>query len=214
MTTIRPLEILLVESHPHRGDLTVEALTGAGHHVHRCSEHPNDGFSCRGMARPSMCPIDTGPIDVTVVCRGTAAVRSTRYEQGVRCAVRVGIPVVEESRSPFDPWAELTVERVEGDSEVVDACARASTVTSWSLAAAVRERIERLLRAAAIDPGVVAIACERHGSDLDVTLRVPGEASRALRHALSVRVLDAVRGSGLPTLGQVGVHVQAAAAGG
>jgi hypothetical protein len=199
------LDVLVVESHPGVGAAAVKRLEAAGHRVHRCYDDRDRGFPCRGLATPSACPIE-GHVDVALAMRTGFAPAPTHFEEGVPCAIRAGIPIVEhgsDARDPFSPWVSMHL--VPGD-DVVSACTEAVEQSFDPLRQLVASRIAKLLVAASIDPDEVSSRFDVTGSAVDVHLDLPTVVSRAIEQALAVRVLDAVRASGR-TYSRVDVHV-------
>jgi hypothetical protein len=201
----KELDVLVLENRPRAAEPAVAALEAAGHRVHRCHDPGDRGFPCRGVAAPELCPME-GSIDVALVVRHDVTPRPTALEDGVSCAIRSRVPLVEDGSDlldPFDPWL---AERVGPDQDVVAACVAAASSAYEPLKATVIERIDRLLVAGRIDPEGVTCEIERDGLSLRVHLRVPAEVDDALAQALAVRTLDAVRVSGR-TYGRIDVQV-------
>lgn len=201
----KPMDVLVVESHPHVADRAVNALEEAGHRVHRCYDEAARGFPCRGVVELASCPL-TGSIDVALVVRLRINPRPTRLEDGVRCAIRAGIPIVEDGTEILDPYTPWISERVRRGADVVQACQRATSAELEPLSSSIRDRIAALLTSGAIDRDSVQCRIEETGHRLDVHLELPTAVTRGMEQALAVRVLDAVRGSGR-TFGNVDVHV-------
>lgn len=189
----RSLDVLVLESRDGVATEAARSLEAAGHRVHRCHEPGDRGFPCRGVTEPNGCPID-GHVDVALLVRGRVTPRPTPLEDGVSCAVRAGIPIVEEGSDlldPFDPWI---TDRVRADGDVAMACALAADRALDPLRESIRAKIGPLLTAAGIAPATVGCDVDPDGSSLQVHLDVPVEVDRSLEQAIGVRVLDAVRG--------------------
>lgn len=201
-----PLAVLLVESHPGNATREAVALERAGHNVHRCHEPDANGFPCTELTSPGSCPLETG-VDVVLAVRRVAP-HPTDLEQGVSCALRAGIPVIEDGPTILDPFEPYLSGRVTGD--VVTACEDAADGGWEPLRQAILDRTERLLAGADIARDDVDISFQREGTTLRIELSgAPVTAS--IRQALGVRVLDALRTSAR-TFGQVDVgYVDAAA---
>jgi hypothetical protein len=198
------LDVLLVEGRPRAGEGAARSLTEAGHRVHRCYDSESRGFPCRGVTDPDACPLDGG-IDVVLVVRHGVTPRAMPLEQGVGCAIRAGLPIVEdgpESLDPFEPWL---VGRVDGDDHVA-ACEAAVGQGTEELVEAVVARVDRVVAAAGIDPAGVRCTVEPRGHHLRVGVEIDGPTDRMLEQVIAVRVLDALRG-GRRTYGQVDVNV-------
>jgi hypothetical protein len=204
----KQMHVLVVESHPHAADPAVDALEAAGHRIHRCFEDDALGFPCLGIVEPSSCPLD-GPIDVALLVRHGINRRPTGLEDGVRCAIRAGIPIVEEGTDMLDPYTPWISARVPRGADVVQACQAAAERELEPLSSSIHERIAALLSSVAIDSDSVRCRIETTGHHLDVHLELPTPVTRGMEQALAVRVLDAVRSSGR-TFGKVDVHVHPA----
>ena len=205
--TTKTLDVLVVESHPHAADNAAAALERAGHRVHRCHDTDSSGFPCRGVVDAASCPIN-GPIDVALVVRRRINPRPTRFEDGVSCAIRTAIPIVEDGSEILDPFTPWISQRLRPNGDVVAACMLASATSLDPLYEHIHERIAVLLASAAIDPATVGCRIESDVNRLDVHLQLPIAVSRGVEQALAVRVLDAVRDTGR-TFGKVDVHVHA-----
>ena len=202
------LDVLVIESQPRIAANAVEALEAAGHRVHRCYDDADGHSPCRGLASPPDCPVD-GPVDVALVVRPGYSQASGHFEEGVSCAVRAFVPVVElgvEETAPFLPWV---TKRIPQDGDVAEACAEAIAESFAPVRAEVQTRIARLLATYAIEPGAVTVRFEPARGGIDVHLDLPVAVPRGVEQALAVRVLDALRGSGR-TFGRVDVHVHGA----
>lgn len=196
-----PLDVLLIESHPGAGADDADRLEAAGHRVHRCypAEDRGDKYLCTGVMTGS-CPLDDA-IDVALLVRQRLATRPAASEGGVSCALRTGIPVVEDGPEIFDPFDPWLAGRVAGDVAV--ACEAAASRALEPLRRGVAARIGRLLAAAGVDPDAVSCTFERHWPRLHVVLTGP-PVTPGLEQSLAVRVLDAVRAADR-TYGQVDV---------
>jgi hypothetical protein len=201
----RPLDVLLLENRPGAGEAEQSALESAGHRVHRCHPADDSGFGCVGITGDRQCPLD-GPIDVTLLVRRGVSPRSTPFEDGVRCAIRRGVPIVEHGAEALDPYSPWITHRVALGESVTSACVNAADRAMDPLLVGIAERIRPVLRAAAVDPEHVMCELERDGETLEVHLTVSADVDARLEQALAVRVLDAVRSS-TGTYGQVSVQV-------
>jgi hypothetical protein len=204
----RPLDVLLLENRPGVGLAEQAALEDAGHHVHRCHELGDDEFPCNGMVPGRVCPMD-GPIDVTLLVRRGVSPRPTPFEDGVRCASRRDVPIVEHGSDALDPFAPWVAHRVGLGESVVTECVLAADRANDPLRTVMLERIRPVLAAAGIDPGGVACDLDRDGPTIEAHVTLPEPPDRRLEQALAVRVLDAIRASGR-TYGHVGVQVHTA----
>jgi hypothetical protein len=199
------LDVLVLESTPHGADRAASRLEASGHRVHRCHEEGERGFPCVGIAGTGGCPVDHG-IDVTVLVRSRVMPRPTDLEDGMRCAIRAGVPVVEQGPETLDPFAPWISRRVGADDDLSVACHAAIDDAFAPLRDQIKLRIAPLATAIGIDPTAVRCRIELAGPSLDVHLDLPRAAARASAQALAVRVLDAVRSMGRTT-GNVDVFV-------
>jgi len=200
------LDVMVLESAPRAADLAVDELEAAGHRARRCYAPGTPPFPCVGITDPAACPIVAGA-DVALLVRPRVAPRPTPFESGVRCAIRAGLPIVEDGPEILDPYERWVTARV-GSNDVPRALLVASRGAHRQLEEAIGERIAGVLRAVAIDAPSVACRVERDGPRLHVRLTGP-EVGRRVEHALAVRVLDAIRSSGR-TYGNVDVSYEEA----
>lgn len=202
------MDVLLIESRPGMAAATATMLEHAGHHVHRCHDPGEPAFPCKALSEPDGCPLDR-PVDVALLVRPRVAPRPTAVEDGVSCAVRAGVPVVEHGPDILDPFAPWLTDRVHRSDEVLDACTRAVEFAGAPLRRDVARRTSPLLRAAGIDDADVVVRLVRLGARLEVHLDLPGPLDRGAQHAVAVRALDAVRDAKDRHAGQTDVHVHA-----
>jgi hypothetical protein len=199
----RHLNVLVAESHPGLAASDIAALEAAGHTVHRCYEPGQRGFPCTAVhGKP--CPLD-GPIDVAYLHRLPMTPRATPLEDGVRCAVRQDVPVVEHGSSlldPFEPFVDAWV----ADGDVVATIEEVAEHRYDPLQLDVLQRIGPLLQSAGISADHVSCRVVPEGLDVDIRLVVDAPEDPRLDAALSVRALDAVR-AGRQRFGHVGVSV-------
>jgi len=196
MTTA--LDVLLIENHPGAGSADAEQLVAAGHRIHRCfpdgkgSLGLRDGYLCVGATTGS-CPLDGG-IDVALIVRRPPAARLAASEGGVGCALRDGVPVVEDGVGMVDDPLEL---RLAGRArnDVVVACEAAARQPFDAVRRGFEARVARVLEANNVHPGTVSCMFEPRGSRLLVSLSGPA-ISDAFEQALAVRMLDAVHAAG------------------
>jgi len=195
-----PLDVLVIENQRHAADQTVAALEAAGHHVHRCYEPGSPGFPCRALEASGTCPLDHG-IDLALVVRDRIEPRPTRYETGVSCAIRAGVPVIERGPAVLDPFEPWLVGRIEDD----DLAAGLRTAARRASARLCRRILDRVCTVIHDPDAAAAIGCqlERDGTDLVVRVTGPALGTRT-EQAVAVRVLDAIW-SGERTFGQVDV---------
>lgn len=187
----RLLDVLVLENRRNGARIAAEKLEAAGFRVHRCREPDDPAFPCRGVVNPSDCPLE-GPIDVALVVRQHIHPSPSSLEHGVACAIRAGVPVVEDGSSILDPFEPWITARVEHDPLTVT-CHQAVEMAFQPIANDVLHRCRPLLDAAGIDPADVTCRLEMHWPKLQVHVEVPGAISAGIREALAVRALDAVR---------------------
>lgn len=187
----RPLDVLVLENRRNGARIAAEELEAAGYRVHRCHEPADPSFPCRGVVNPSDCPLE-GPIDVALVVRQHIHPYPSTLEDGVACAIRAGVPVVEDGSSILDPFEPWITARVEHDPLTVT-CHQAVDMAFQPIANDVLRRCRPLLDAAGIDSSDVTCRLEMSWPKLQVHLEVPGPVSAGIREALAVRALDAVR---------------------
>jgi hypothetical protein len=201
-------DVLVIESHPHAADDAAAALEAQGHRVHRCHDDPDHPFPCQGMTSPSQCPLDRHPVDVALVVQRGQGASPTDLEDGVRCAVRAHVPVIESGAGVHDPFSPWLYERVAPGEDIVPAVRRAADRRFDPIRELITGRIARLLATLDVDPTAVTCSFETAGSALDVHLTVPTVVTHGMEQSLAVRVLDAVRASGR-RFGRIDVHVHA-----
>ena len=185
-----------------------EELRRRGHRTHRCQEVRGATFPCAGVVDPDSCPLEAD-IDVALLVRRGIQPQPLPEEAGIRCALRAGIPVVEDAVDVLDPYDGWVTRRIGPGDDVVSACVTAGDERFTQLRTLVRQRISKLAVAAgttAVDTACLITSC---GGDLVVDLHLPVALNRRQQQALAVRVLDAVRASGR-TYGHVDVRVHGA----
>jgi len=200
------LDVMVLESAPHAADAAVDQLEAAGHRAHRCHPPGARPFPCVGITDPAACPVVAGA-DVALLVRLRVTPRPTPFESGVRCAIRAGLPIVEDGPDILDPYERWVTARA-GGNDVAGALLVISRSAHRSLEEAIGERIAGALRATTIDPASVACRVERDGPRLHVRLTGP-PVGRRVEHALAVRVLDAIHSNGR-TYGNVDVSYEEA----
>jgi hypothetical protein len=189
----RPLDVLLVEAQPHAGALAVAALTDAGHRVHRCHGIDEPAFPCTAVTAPGSCPLEQ-PIDVALLVRGHIFPTPTTAEGAVVCALRAGVPVVEDGPDLLDPFGPFLAGRTEGDP--VAACESAASHRWDALAAEVVDRCRPVLDAHDLADTALSCRITGDGDTLRVHLRTPRPVGPRAEQALAVRAFDVVRTHG------------------
>lgn len=201
------LDVMVIEARRGAATAAVDALEAAGHRALTCQEPDAPAFPCRAVTTPGDCPLAAGP-DVALVVRPRVAPEPTAREAGVACALRAGVPLVEAGPSILDPYEPWLAGRARDD--VVGACEAAADAALDDL----RRRIMTLVRPVLAIAGVPAppSVCQIHyaGPRLRVHFELAAPVSDAVRNALGVRVLDAVR-AGNRTFGTVDVSVSGGA---
>lgn len=209
----RSLDVLLIETEVNAGLYAAEELGAGGHRVHRCypgsqiteTDHPGSSPMCVAIT-DGACPIDDGSIDVAVVAGSGAKDRPALTAAGVTCALRRHIPLVADDTCPSTFGSRLAG-RANGD--VVGACVRAADDSFADLRTDILTRIAPTIAAEHLDPKAIGCRFETDGPRLNITVTGP-QASQAIRQALGVRVLDALRAAGR-VYGQVNVSYETAA---
>lgn len=183
----------MIESHRGTGERAARELEAAGHSVVRCFDDGSASFPCRGLTNAEECPTNQ-PADVALLVRPGVNPRPTGYEAGIQCALRAGIPVVEDGTAILDPYADWIQRRVRHD--VVGACEAAVVAFDEEIIGEIRGHIDVILERLGIDPEEVAVRLDRIGR-FHVILEGPpiGPQDEQL---LSVRVSDAIRDSVRP----------------
>jgi hypothetical protein len=204
-----PLDVLIMESQRGAAHGAEAALTAAGHRVHRCHEPGDRGFPCKGITEAGGCPLDQARIDVALVVRAHVDPKPTPLEDGISCAIRSGVPLVEDGPDLLDPFQPWVAARVDG-ADLVGTVVAAADHRFDPLRARILDRISILLGGAHIDRSQVFIRFDSSDHSLQVVLDVDAEVDRHLEQAIAVRVLDAIRSMDR-TYGEVNVHVNSAA---
>jgi hypothetical protein len=186
------MDVMLIENRPGAGDPSAAALVAAGHRVHRCHDHTEDAFPCRGVIDDSACPLSRGA-QVALLVRQGVTPRPTAFEQGVHCALRAGLPVVEEGAAVLDPYGPWLAGRADGDP--VGACARAVDGAFAPLHAELAAATSDVITDDGADPADVAWRVESTPERLHLLATGP-DLSPAARSRLAVRALDVVRRRG------------------
>ena len=186
----RSLDVLVLESHPHAGDEAVARLEAAGHAVHRCHEAgSSDSFPCAGLTDAATCPLTDG-VDVAVDVRGAGAADATAFEDGVGCALRAGVPVVEVGTggdSPFGAWTFAAAV-----DDLPAACEVTADARFQALEAAISEQVAHLAGARGVDTSLLSCAVSRRGRGVRIVLSGP-RVTPVLQQAFSVLAFGVVR---------------------
>lgn len=185
-----PLDLLLIESHTGVGGPTAERLAAEGHTLHRCHDGPAS-FPCVGVSDPDACPV-SGPVDAVVVVRRGVCPSPTPLEDGVPCALRAGIPVVEHGTDVLDPYDDLLDARVARAESVADACVRAIERSLEPVRERILAAFVPLLEANGWSADAVSVQLSGRGTSLRVDLSGPATSGH-LGGRLAVMASDAVR---------------------
>jgi hypothetical protein len=185
------LDVLLLESHPGVGAESAAALTAAGHRVSRCVDEGSAGdFPCRGVGETADCPVNRH-IDVALVVRREDDTEPTVREHGVTCAVRAGIPLIEDGPELADPYAPFVVERVEAD--LVAACERAAKEPAREISRVVLDSLGGLLDAGGFDRTAVECQVVQVEGRVRIDVSIGEPIDERTQQTLAVRAFDAVR---------------------
>lgn len=188
------LDVLLIEDRPGAATDDADALEAAGHRVHRCFDHSDRSAPCRVLdGQP--CPVDGG-LDVALVVRRGVVTRPTPYEAGVSCALRAGVPLVEDGTDERDPYTRFLSGRVTGDP--VAECEAVVERSRARLRDEMRGLVATLAAAGGLDEmldhGPGAFDLEEEGSRHHLRLTIVGpDVPTRFRNRLAVRLLDVAR---------------------
>jgi hypothetical protein len=185
------LNLLIVESHAGAADRAAAELEAEGHTVHRCHEDARHAFPCAGVSGAHGCPVDQ-PLDVALLVRRGVGPSPTPLEDGVPCALRAGIPVVEDGTDLLDPYDEFLTTRVRNDESVADACRRAVVEAMEPLEAEVAAALVPFLEANGMSAQDCSVRLEPRGDLLRIHLQAEG-LTPMLTGQLSVKAVDTVR---------------------
>lgn len=203
------LDVMVIESQRGAAAPAVHALKAAGHRVRRCHDEDSSGFPCRGVIDPSDCPL-AAHADVALLVRDRVAPRPTALEQGATCAIRTGVPLVEAGPTALDPYEPWLSGRVEAAADVVAQCEAACDASLGELHREILRLCVPTFFAAGMPARQAVCRVQREATGLRVEFILPMPISAAVKQALAVRVLDAVRSAGR-TYGPATVSVHAPA---
>jgi hypothetical protein len=185
------LNLLILESHAGAADRAAAQLEAEGHTVRRCHDAEGRAFPCVGVSTPHECPIDQ-QVDVALLVRRGVGPAPTPLEDGVPCALRAGVPVVEDGTDLLDPYADFITTRVGVDESLSEACERAVVEAMQPLEDEVATSLVPFLEANGLQAGDCAVRLEPRGDLLRIHLRAEG-MSPTLTGQLSVKAVDTVR---------------------
>lgn len=185
------LNLLILESHAGAADRAAAQLEAEGHTVHRCHDTDGRAFPCVGVSGAHECPIDQ-QVDVALLVRRGVGPAPTPLEDGLPCALRAGIPVVEDGTDLLDPYADFITTRVGVDESLSAACSRAVVEAMEPLEAEVADALVPFLEANGLHDGDCTVRLEPRGDLLRIHLTAR-DLSPMLTGQLSVKAVDTVR---------------------
>src|SRR3954451_20397307 len=122
-TTIRRVLLIPSDDEPHAA--LENTLRGSGYEIRRCVEAGAGAFPCAALLPDGAgCPLDDGLVDVALDVRDHPWPNPTPLEAGVRCALRVRVPLAVAGRVAFSPFEGLASVTIDGTESAVDACER------------------------------------------------------------------------------------------
>jgi hypothetical protein len=183
------VDVMLIENRAAAGDRAAARLEREGHRVHRCHERGDQAFPCRGVTDPATCPITEGA-QVALLVRHGLTPRPTAFEQGVLCALRSGLPVVEDGPDLLDPYESWIAGRTGDDPG--EACRQAVDRSFDPLRAELRATTAPVVAAVGVDPASVDWSIEVAEGGIHLTATGP-VLDPATRSRLAVRAADAAR---------------------
>jgi hypothetical protein len=186
-----PLTVMVLESHQDAATRAVSKLTARGHTVRRCHEPGAPSFPCNGLGAGAGCPLD-GDVDVALVVRRGVNPRPTGDEDGVTCALRAGLPLVEDGSDLLDPYAPMLTARVWAGDDVADVVERAANEGLAPLERELEEALGPFLRSADRPTNSVRVRAESAGRHLVLHLSGP-QLHGTFGGLLGVRAADRAR---------------------
>ena len=148
-------------------------------------------FRAAGLVEAAACPLHSHAVDVALTVRSQVASQPAASEDGVRCALMNGVPLVVAGPSVFDPYVGFEERVLDRTYDVVAACEDAVTT--------------QLSDRRVVFETVIAHSLEAHGASIptvsvtrcDGAVRVRvvglGSSTREQRQFAVVRVLGAMR---------------------
>jgi hypothetical protein len=185
------LNVMLLESDHGVGEEAANELAEAGHAVLRCHDPDAPAFPCRGLVDAASCPLHSHAVDVALTVRSQVASQPAPSEDGARCALMSGVPLVVAGPSVFDPYVGLEVSVLDRTYDVVAACEDAVTTQLADRARRVETVIAPSFRAHGASIPTVSVT----RSDGAIRVRVSGlgSSTREQRQFAVVRALGAMR---------------------
>ncbi|WP_421121753.1 hypothetical protein ACE2AJ_10055 [Aquihabitans daechungensis] len=180
------MRTLLIEPTPAGQASLAADLHAAGHDVVRC--HPSGGpaFPCAGLTLEG-CPLDHGPVDVTVAVRDEATSQPDADEAGVTCAARAGIPIVvvgPDGPNPFAPWAVPCHD----PADLADACDQAIDSVARRRAEPLGDEARRVIAREDVDAGAVHVTVRREGDTAHVRVLTDRSLPTSLAGTIATRL--------------------------
>lgn len=178
------MQVLLTELITADSIEAATRLQAAGHTVVTCHEHGDTGTACAAL-RGQDCPLEAAPVDVAVTVRSAPVEDRLPLEEGVRCAVRLRVPLVVAGATamhPFGPWAAAQSEGTDVVAAVEDVAARPMAEHGAVAAAAVRA-----------SQGEAVVQVWRRDGGLRVVLTPAAAWSQREAHAAAVRAAGALK---------------------
>ena len=186
------LNVMVLENEPDAAAIAEQELRAAGHNVLTCHDRATAAFPCRGVAQPSMCPLETHAVDVALVVRAGTRAQPTLGEDGARCALVHRVPLVVAGTPLFDPFDEFATRSIDRTYDVVDACEQAVEAPIASLGERATAVLHDVLGpSTAADRATAVVHRTAHG--LDVQIRHGEEMSKDERSRAAVRIVMALR---------------------
>jgi len=190
------LNVLVLENEPDAAAVAERELRDAGHTVLSCHEEAAGSFPCRGIARPSECPLRSDAVDVALVVRVGGRAQPTLGEDGARCALIHRVPLVVAGAPMFDPFGDYAAEELDRTYGVVEACEQAATKPIDDLGRRATEVLDEVVGVTAPGQASPRAVVTRHAGRLNVhvlnseTLTREERARAAVRITMAVRELD------------------------
>lgn len=185
------MQVLVNESEPRAAAIAMVQLEALGHQIKRChAPEETQGFPCIGLAT-GHCPLEDREVDVVLTVRGASHPSPTPLEGGVACALRRRIPVVVAGHTTPNPFASFDVVVAEGD--LVGTCERTAAARRRDHEAVASKALDWTLRYRDLPIDTAHAAVRRGGDGLHVTLYMPAETPKIVRHMAAVRVTGALR---------------------
>ena len=187
------MRVLIVETEPRVADEVAHMITEAGHTITACHDPSWLAFPCVGM--DATCPLDGG-VDVVVVVRNRDNPTVSPLEDGARCAVRAGLPMVvigSDWHNPFEQWATKTLPMEHAD-QVVAAIEAVAAEPDQRLSEIATAALTETLGNARVDTtGATATVRRTPERGLDVRISVPGTSDTSAARRASVWVASTLR---------------------